>query len=184
MMAAGLFVLLLSGSSPGCAGDLVILDRAGTPSYGHRGVGYVIAHPPQEDSQDDWSPIRVEGADLAFRHATGPAISMSSSCRKTRATPSQLARHLMIGTPDRKSRAAGRLDHHGNEGWWQMMDSVENGEDVRIKTVTLVGGGCVFDWVLISSRPATFVAVEPLFDRWWASFESRAPGHGGEESAP
>ena len=170
MIAAGLLVLLLAGSASGCAGDWVEFERGDGRVYRHHSLGYVIAYPP-ESPGDAWSPVSVEGADLAFRHSDGAVISMSSSCRETRAAPAQLGRHLMIGIAGRKPLKAGRLMHAGDEGWWQIVDAEENGAAVRIKTVTLLAGGCVFDWVLVAPEPGGFGWAEPLFDRWWASFE-------------
>jgi hypothetical protein len=49
----------------------------------------------------------------------------------------------------------------------QTFDTLHDGTPVRVKTVSLVAGGCSFDWMLASA--GGFAAAEPAFDAWWQS---------------
>jgi hypothetical protein len=109
----------------------------------------------------------VEGATLAFRRAGPDTISLVSRCGQPVASPQIMARHLVIGIPDRTDVASGPIEIAGRSGWAQTFDTRRDDVEVRVKTVSLVAGDCSFDWVLASA--GGFDAAERAFDAWWQS---------------
>jgi len=148
----------------------VWVDDPSAPAFRHRGVGYSIGHPGQ-DERDAWRQVDIDGADLAFRRNDGAALSLSSDCRETSAPVGVLARHLIIGTSREELIAAGPVELSGDQGFSQTFDTREGEVDVRIKAVTLASGRCVFDFVAVVPEVESFDEVETVFDRWWTSFE-------------
>lgn len=149
---AGVLLLL------GCAGDLVARDG----DLLHRRHGYTIGKPGSP-----WVQTEVEHAVIAYRRPGPATMSLQSRCKGSVADPAVMARHLRIGLPPYTLRQAGPFDVAGRNGWSQTLDTLQNGEVVRVKTVTLVVEGCTLDWVLVSSR--VFEEAEPDFDRWVGS---------------
>jgi len=148
----------------------------------HRELGYSIARPDWAESSD-WKSIEVEGADLAYGDASGQIISLSSNCPRTRATPAALARHVTIGTKRTALLAAGPFAVAGAEGWSQSFDTVEDGVALRVKAVTVVAGGCVYDWLLVVGDTDAFDSLEPVFDAWIETFLP-PPAASLDETAP
>jgi hypothetical protein len=142
-------------------------------------MGYTIAH-PGGTHHADWKQIKVDGTDLAFRDPSGAALSLSSDCRRTDAPIGVLARQLIIGTSRDELLAASPVELAGDPGFSQTFDTIEDEVRVRIKAVTLLNGGCVFDFVAAVRDLATFDRVETVFDRWWKSFV-RSPGDAASE---
>lgn len=155
--------------------------RAEDGGYRYRRHGYRVAAPGGPGPA--WTRIDVDDTDLAFeRGAPGPRDSMSlvSRCGRPVADAQLMARHLVIGVRERKVVAAGPLLVAGRSGWTQTFDTSREGVSVRVKTVTLVAGGCSFDWVLASA--GDFDVAEAAFDAWWESFRLD-PGF-AEEGSP
>ena len=144
-------VLLLTA----CAGDLVALDG----DLLHRRHGYTIGTPAAP-----WVRTEVEHAVIAYRRPGPATMSLQSRCKGAVADASVMARHLRIGLPPYTLRQAGPVAVAGRSGWSQTLDTLQDREAVRVKTVTLVVEGCTLDWVLVSSR--VFEEAEPDFDRW------------------
>jgi len=165
--------LLLVALGPGllaaCAGSRVAVDDSDPTRYRHRKLGYRISA-IDGGPEDAWKRVDIEGADLAYRSATEDSVSISSSCRKTRAGPGILSRKLMIGTARERVLGGGPVAIGEDQGWTQTIETSEGGIHLRIKTVTLLSGGCVYDWVLLSTSPDSFELAEPIFDLWWQSF--------------
>ncbi len=138
-----------------CAGDLVAMDGG----FLHRRHGYVIGTPGPP-----WVPAEVEDAVIAYRRPGPATMSLQSRCKGAVAEPAIMARHLRIGLPPHTLRQAGPLALAGHSAWSQTLDTLDGGVAVRLKTVTLVAGGCTLDWVLVS--PRVFEEAEPDFDRW------------------
>jgi hypothetical protein len=168
-------IALLCACLLACAGDLVEIggenDRGGTLES--RKLGFRISNLAVQGEVGDPAPERIdlEGADLAYRDAAGSVFSLGTRCRNTRAPIAILARHLTIGTPREAILAAGPVELKGDPGWVQTFDSHEASVSLRIKAVTLAGGRCVYDWMLVSPGAEPFARAEPLFDGWWQSFE-------------
>ena len=144
---AGWIALLAVGLAPACASDMVRYDQAGRTSLWNKQRGYSVEL-PQLDAAEGWREFRLDDADLAFRNRDGSTLSLQSSCRDRKAAPALLARHLAIGVP-----AAGRqgapVELRGDPGWRQSFEASEQGVTVRVHTLSLVGGGCVFDWTAL-----------------------------------
>lgn len=169
--------------SLGCASDPITTQG---PRYRHRTLGYEIGFPSSQFAE--WERFEVKGADLAFRtrsQDSGPAetstMSLQSACRKTAADPSMLARHLRIGLDQPKLLSSGPVEVDGRDAWQQVFDTREQDHSVRVKTVTVLAGGCTFDWILIAR--GDFEPLERSFDAWWASFHSNA-GLSSSQQAP
>lgn len=146
-----------------CAGPLVASDGG----FRHREQGWRIAAP--EPVEPPWRRVSIAGALLAYRRPDGTFMSFQSRCDKPRAAPQIMARHLLIGLPPRTLEASGPVVVGVRPGWTQTVDVEDGSRRLRVKTVTVVGDRCTFDWIL-SSRGG-FEAAEPSFDAWWSSFE-------------
>ena len=158
---AGLLGALLIGA--GCAGSPISRIEGG---FRHRRHDYTIAWPGGPG--EAWQRVTLEGAALAFRRPGPEVVSLQSRCGRPVAAPVFMARHLVIGLPERTLVAAGPTQVDGRDAWTQTFDTVQKDASVRVKTVTLVAGGCCFDWILMSS--GAFEPAEQAFDAWWGSF--------------
>jgi hypothetical protein len=157
----GLLGVLLVGA--GCAGSPILRVEGG---YRHHRHDYTIAKPGGPG--EAWQRVRLDDAALAFRRPGPESISLQSRCGRPVAPAAFMARHLVIGLPDRTPIAEGPIQVAGREGWTQTFDTVKDGVSVRVKTVTLVVADCSFDWIL--ATPAAFEPAEQAFDAWWSSF--------------
>lgn len=173
-VAAPLLGLLGLAVGAACAGDVVRANGL----YRHRQLGWEIAAPTGPDGY--WKPAAVAGADLAFQGGRGEHISLTARCGRALAPAWVLARHLLIGIPDHRLRASGRLESEVGEGWVQIFDARAKQGTVRVKTVTRVAGECSYDWVLAAREG--FEESEPGFDAWWRSFQPPAPSARAERA--
>lgn len=78
-------------------------------------------------------------------------MSLQARCGQPVASPAIMARHLMIGIPERTLRQAGPFLVAGRSGWTQTFDARLEGRTVRIQTVTLVTSGCAYDLMLVAA---------------------------------
>jgi hypothetical protein len=138
----------------------------------HRVHGYSLAEP--EATRPPWKRVRVEGTAVAYRRPESVLMSLQSGCRRPLARPQVMARHLVIGLPDRTLRQAGPVAVGDWPGWTQTFDTLQEGTAVRVKTVTLTTNRCAIDWILTAAEG--FEAAEPSFDRWWSSFRVDSEG--------
>ena len=108
---------------------------------------------------DVWRRVDVKHADIAFRGPKRDFVSVISDCdAETARRPHRLASGLLVGVENRRKVDAGVLDASSGEGWYQVYEARFDGQPVRIKTVTMVRGECVLDWVLVS--PGNFGLAE------------------------
>jgi hypothetical protein len=121
--------------------------------FHHRVHGYSLAEPETV---------------VAYRRHGSALMSLQSGCRRPLAGPQVMARHLVIGLPERTLRQAGPVAVGNWPGWTQTFDTLQEGTTVRVKTVTLTTNHCAIDWILTAAEG--FEAAEPSFDRWWSSF--------------
>jgi hypothetical protein len=142
-----------------CASPLVQEDGA----FVNRERGYRIAVPPES-----WRPVPLEAADLAFSGPGGARMSLGSRCGTPLATPEVLSRHLVIGVRHRRLLDEGAVTLDGHAGWTRTYKVEIEGTTRYLKSVTVVAGRCVYDWVLLAGGDTP--EVERTFDRWWASF--------------
>jgi len=167
----------IAASLVGCASDLVAVGQDGATGFRHQSLGYSIRAPSAAEG-GTWRRVSVEGTDLAFarRADDGEAtMTLLSTCRRSQAPPAVRARNLLIGLPEHTLRQSGPVELDGDDGWSQVFDLEQGGVPVRVKAVTLVSGGCTFDWVLVA--PGPFGGAEDSFDAWWTSFERGGVPH-------
>ena len=152
-----------------CTGPL----RETPEGFLHERHGYRVGAPPAADAS--WKRVRVDGSVLAYRRevVSQPPVRMtlSSRCRVPLAEPELLARHLRIGVAEHVVRQSEAVEASPLSGWQQVFDVTQDGAVVRVKTVTLVGDTCAYDWVLTARDGAGFEEAEPTFDAWWRSLE-------------
>ncbi|MEM7411938.1 MAG: hypothetical protein AAF430_17040 [Myxococcota bacterium] len=158
-----------------CSGPL----RETPEGFLHERHGYRVGAPPAADAT--WKRVRVDGSVLAYRReaaASQPPVRMtlSSRCGVPLAEPELLARHLRIGVPEHVVRQNEAVEASPLPGWQQVFDVTQDGAVVRVKTVTLVGDRCAYDWVLTARDGAGFEEAEPTFDAWWRSLEVPSVG--------
>lgn len=154
----------------GCASSPFVVDGGRLVHPRHGFSVDVPERPP-------WQPVSV-GAAAAFRTDGSARMSLQSGCGRPVAEPHIMARHLLIGLPERTLRQSGSVSVGDWPGWFQVFDTLHGESAVRVKTVTLVAERCTFDWIL--SAGSGFEAAEPSFDLWWRSFEFVTTGAGEE----
>jgi hypothetical protein len=158
----GLTLLLLL---PVCARDP---SRENGVWHGTR-AGFRIAEPAAVGGPDSaWERFDLEGAALAFRRGKLETMSLQARCGRPVTSPVLLARQLVIGIPERTLRQAGPVVVAGQSGWTQTLDVRFENRTARLKTVTLVAGGCAYDLMLVAN--GEFEPVERVFDAWVDSF--------------
>ena len=162
----------------GCAGDLAATEAGGDRVFRHRDLGYSIPPPPPGE-EGAWTRFELSGADLAFRNGAA-SMSLLSRCPGVSDKPIQIsARRLVFGLRDRELVQSGPEVADGSPAWSQAWDATDEGDPLRIHTVTVRHGACVYDFVLVSPLPAD--ARERSFDRWWRSWRGiPLPGPGPE----
>lgn len=138
-------------------------------------AGFRIAEPAAAPGPDavagadaDWERFDLEGAVLAFRRGKLETMSLQARCGRPVAAPAILARHLVIGLPERTLRQEGPVLVAGQSGWTQTFDARLENRTVRLKTVTLVAAGCAYDLILVST--GEFEPAERAFDAWVDGF--------------
>lgn len=161
----------------GCASPLLAVDGG----LRDPDLGYWVAVPPA--SVPPWRRADVEGAILAYRRPGPTWMSLQVRCKVPLTRPQILARHLLIGVGDYTLRESSPAEVAGYPAWAQVFDAVANGSVVRVKTVTVVARGCVFDWTLSVHGGRGFEQAEASFDAWWSTlrFDALAAGGAGEE---
>lgn len=153
-----------------CSGVFLRSGSGAETRYRHRELGYEIAY-PSVVSEPGWQMERLDQADLAFRHPEGSIWALASNCRTTRAAIGLLASELARATGGTALGTATALEYRGLEGLVQRLERVEGSRRLQIKTLTLRGKRCTYDWILIAPSEARFGALEKPFDDWWMSFE-------------
>ncbi len=162
----------LAGVLAGCASTGGSSER-----FEHAKLGYSIPYPERMDpsQQAAWQRLKIKDADLAYRGPGDSMMAISSRCNEKQTDPVVLGRQLLIGLHNRTRLTSARFEFAGGHAFSQVVRSREGDVSVRTKTVTLVRGGCVIDWVL--AAPDLPPALEETFDRWWREFDPGAmPG--------
>jgi len=165
---------LLAVSHFGCAGTFLFAEDEDGPRYRHRELGYEIDY-PSVLSGTGWQIQQLDESDLLVRHRDGSAWAVASNCRATVARVETLAAELARATGGRALEPGRPIVHAGLDGWSQRLEGSDNGHPIDIKTVTLRGPRCTYDWILLAPDVERLDALEADFDAWWQSFE---PGPG------
>jgi len=159
-MVLSMAVALSAGVS--CAGPPLPPSGGRWEHPGHR---YFIDAP--RVSPESWSAVLIEGADLAYVRSDGASLTLLSDCARAMAPPWLLARQLLIGVADRELLVSEPLELGGDPGWRLVFRTWQEEREVTVRAITLVGGGCSFDWVWVApGRPDE----PPWFEAWWSSF--------------
>jgi hypothetical protein len=166
----------------GCASRLASTTSNGRERFEHRTLHYTVDR-PSVLAEPGWKRVRIEESDFAVRHRDGSAFALASSCRPTRATAAQLAFHVLHATRSKRIGAGEEIEHRGLPGFVQTLERVEDGAWLRIRTVTLRGAECSYDWFLLAPDEARLEALRPAFDAWWQSFEP-APRERASATSP
>ena len=161
-----LAVLLLQG---GCAGALLSAGSGPDARFRHRELGYEVAY-PSVLSEPGWRIERLDDADLLVRDREGSLWALASSCRETAAGLELLAGELARAVGGRTLGPGDELEQAGLPGISQRLERQEDGQRLQIKTVTLRGARCTYDWILIAPNSGRMAELEPRFDAWLASF--------------
>lgn len=156
----------------GCASPLLAEDGG----FRDTKYGFWVAAPPP--LAPPWERADVEGAVLSYRRPGPTWMSLQVRCKTPLASPRILARHLLFGLPEYTIREAFAAE--GDlPGWVQVFDTrTDDGRVVRVKTVTLVGRGCVFDWILTAHGGQGFAQSAASFDAWWPTLRLDEEGAG------
>jgi hypothetical protein len=154
-----------------CARDLV----AEPGGWRSTRDGYRIGEPGE-----GWERFDLDGAALAFRHGKSETISLQTRCGRPVASPAIMARHLMIGIPERTLRQAGPYLVAGRSGWTQTFDARLEGRTVRIQTVTLVTPDCAYDFLVVAAGDPE--PAQRDFEKWVESFALAEPESAGRAS--
>ena len=163
--ALGLSLLLLPAA---CARDLV----AEAGGWRSTRDGYRIGEPGE-----GWERFDLEGAVLAFRRGGSETMSLQTRCGRPVASPAIMARHLMIGVPERTLRQAGPYPVAGRSGWTQTFDARLEERTVRIQTVTLVTAACAYDFLVVAAGDPEAALRD--FEAWVSSFALSEPDSAG-----
>jgi hypothetical protein len=157
----GLTLLLAAA----CARDPVLENGV----WHSRRAGFRIGEPAAAAGADGrWEQFDLEGAALAYRRGKLETMSLQARCGRPVASPAVMARHLVVGIPERTLREGGPREIAGRSGWLQIFDARLEGRSVRIETLTLVAEGCAYDLLLVTE--GDFEPAERCFDAWAASF--------------
>jgi hypothetical protein len=154
----------------GCSGKFLSSGEGEATRFRHRALGYEIAYPAVL-AEPGWVIAKLDQSDLLVRHDDGAAWTIASNCRATSARVETLAAELGRATEGNELGPGEAISHAGLAGWTQNFERNEGGRRIRIKTVTLRGARCTYDWILLAPSLERFEELEPRFDQWWQSFE-------------
>ncbi len=161
--------LLLLALLPGCAAKLERTTVDGQGRFRHRVLDYSIDRPTVL-ALPGWKIVQFEESDFAVRHTDGSSFALASNCRATKASPRQLASQMMRASRAKPVGPGEELEQAGLPGFAQDLERVEGGAWIRIRTLTLRGARCTYDWILLAPDAERLAALRPAFDAWWQSF--------------
>ena len=167
--AAAMRWLLLAILLPACASSG---GGAATERFRHGEHGYSLA-PPVAVEDVAWRSVDLADAAVAYRGPNAAWMALSSNCTQAKhEDPATLGRQLLVGISDRERLESESFDFADGQAFRQLVESRGPGRRVRTRTVTLVRGDCVLDWVL--AVPVGQPAVEQSFESWWRGLEFEA----------
>lgn len=145
------------------------------PRFDVATTGYSVPNPNQLPATGDtyWRGVNVSESDLAFRGPQDAFIAVSSHCGESEQNPAVLGRQLLVGIKNRELISSEEFGFAGGDAFSQVVEAKSKSDAeqpaVRTKTVTLVRGGCVVDWVLADG--SLDPSIEETFDQWWRGFD-------------
>ncbi len=161
--------LFLLALLPGCAAKLESTTRDGQGRFHHRVLDYSIDR-PSVLALPGWKTVEFQESDFAVRHTDGSSFALASNCRATKASPRQLASQMMRASRAKPVGPGEEFEQAGLPGFAQDLERVEGGAWIRIRTLTLRGARCTYDWILLAPDAERLAALRPAFDAWWQSF--------------
>jgi hypothetical protein len=121
-----------------------------------------------------WTPITVQGADLAYRdeaHEGSVLFDVRCHDRDDDAPLSSLTEHLIMGTTERAVQSEETVPFDGREALHTLMTAKLDGVPMQYDLYVMKKDGCVYDLV--------FVAPPDRFSQGLAAFEQFVGGlHG------
>lgn len=171
-------VLSLLIVSSACSSTLRTLGSGEQARYRHRELGYEIRVPgvlaeagrSRVASESGWERASSDEADLLLRHRDGSAWALVSNCRGTRAGLPVLAAELSRAAGGGRQGPRVPVQLGAFEGLSQRLSAGPEARRLQIKTVTLRGALCTYDWILIAPSLRRYAELEAPFDAWWQSF--------------
>jgi hypothetical protein len=166
----GAWIAFVCSVSIGCASTSRTVPRFDVAT-----TGYSVPNPNQLPATGDiyWRSVNVSDCDLAFRGPQHAFIAVSSHCGEPEESPSVLGRQLLVGIKNRSVISTEEFAFAGGAAFSQVVEAKSRADSeepaVRTKTVTLVRGGCVVDWVLADG--SLDPNIEATFDQWWRGFD-------------
>jgi len=121
-----------------------------------------------------WRRAELAGPLLSFVGPDDARACWIRSCRGAAAPARAEAHALLISLDEVKVEQEGGVVLAGVESWALRARAVERGRAVQLAAVTRVAAGCTDDFLLVT--PHDLAAHEPVFERWWASFEPGSRG--------
>ena len=126
--------------------------------------------------RDSWTRVRVEGEnDLAWQNRRlNAVIQVNASCDPSMDIPlPALSKHLLIGFTERNIRAQQLLTLNGREALRTRLTAKLDGVRRELVLTVLKKDGCVYDFSLIASDPASAARAVGDYDGLVAGFRSR-----------
>ncbi len=157
-------VATIAGLLAGCAAGPI---PAGGRTILVREKGYRVTAPA------GWEPIGSVDADVALRQpAVGAGLMAEGTCggREPRRPLPVLARHLRFGLRDVEGLEQTPVELAGRRGLRSRFTARLDGVPVAVGAVTLEGGRCVYDLVVVAP-PGRLPAVAEDFEAFAGSFE-------------
>jgi hypothetical protein len=121
-----------------------------------------------------WEAVSSVDADVALRQAAlGAGLMAHGTCegKTPRRTLPVLVRHLRFGLRDVEGLEQTPVMLSGRPGIRSHFTARLDGVPVAVGTVTLDGGRCVYDLVVVVAPPEGLAAVAADFERFAQSFE-------------
>lgn len=153
-----------------CAGALLTEGSGPDARFRHRELGYAVGY-PSVLAEPGWRIEDFDEADLVVRHREGSLWALASQCRDTAAGIELLAGELARAAGGEALGPREPVRQAGLDGVSQRLERLEGDRRLQIKTVTLRGARCTYDWILITPSSERMAELEPRFDSWLRSFE-------------
>jgi hypothetical protein len=125
-----------------------------------------------------WSPIQVQGADVAFRDSGRMAsILFDVRCheRDGDAPLSALTGHLIMGTTERDFEKQDTIPFDGREAMHTLMRAKLDGVPMQYDIFVMKKDGCVYDLVYVAP-PDAFAQGADGFERFALGLRASSPG--------
>jgi hypothetical protein len=118
----------------------------------------------------EWTSVRVEGADLAFRdepHEGSALFDVRCGNRDDDAPLGVLTEHLVMGTTERNFDRQDVIPFDRREAMHSVMHAKLDGVAMQYDIYVLKKDGCVYDLVYVAP-PGRFTEGSPAFERFAA----------------